>query len=132
MSEHIPKELRYTDSHEWIRVEDRMATIGITDYAQRQLGDLTFIELPEEGDTVAAGDEIAVVESVKAASDVYAPLGGKVSEINPRVVEEPSVVNEDPFGEGWFFKIEMEHPEEADDLLDPDAYEDLVPEEDEA
>ncbi len=127
MSEMIPKELNYTDSHEWVRIEGDTATIGITDYAQRQLGDLTFIELPEAEDIVASGDEIAVVESVKAASDIFAPLTGTVTEINAQAMDEPALVNEDPYGDGWLFKIKMDNPLEADELLDADAYEELIP-----
>lgn len=129
MSDHIPKDVYYTPSHEWVRIQGGMATVGITDYAQHQLGDLTFIELPETGDTVATGDEICVVESVKAASDIYAPVGGVITETNARVVEDPSLVNEDPYGEGWLFKIEMEDAAEVNELMGADAYEELVPEE---
>lgn len=129
MSEHIPRDLHYTASHEWVRVKGTVATVGITDYAQHQLGDLTFVELPEPGDSVASGDEIAVVESVKAASDIYAPVGGTVQAVNTDMLDDPSPINSDPFGDGWLFKIEMESPEEAEDLLTPDAYEGLIPEE---
>ena len=129
MSEHVPRDLRYTASHEWVRVEGAIATVGITDYAQQQLGDLTFVELPESGDEVASGDEIAVVESVKAASDIYAPVSGKIQAVNTPLLDDPAPINADSFGDGWLFKIEMESPEEADDLLTPDAYEGLIPDE---
>ncbi len=125
----IPRDFRFTSSHEWVRIRNNIATVGITDYAQNQLSDLTFIELPAVDDEVSASDEVAVVESVKAASDVYAPVSGRVVEINTRVVEQPDIVNRDPYGEGWLFKIEMSHPEEIDDLMDADQYEESLPEE---
>jgi glycine cleavage system H protein len=124
----IPRDLRFTSSHEWVRIRNNIATVGITDYAQAQLSDLTFIELPAVDDVLSASDEAAVVESVKAASDVYAPVSGRVIEINTRVVEQPDIVNRDPFGEGWLFKLEMSDPEEADDLMDADQYEEMLPE----
>ncbi len=125
----IPRDLRYTSSHEWVRVRGRVATVGITDYAQAELSDLTFIELPAVDDEVSVSDEVAVVESVKAASDVYAPVSGRVTEINTRVVEQPDIVNRDPYGEGWLFKIEMSDPSEIEDLMDADQYEESLPEE---
>lgn len=125
----IPRDLRYTTSHEWVRLRGKIATVGITDFAQAQLSDLTFVELPAKGDTLSASDEAAVVESVKAASDVYAPLSGTVVEINERVVEHPELINNDPYGEGWLFKIEVSDPAEVEDLLDADQYEETLPEE---
>jgi glycine cleavage system H protein len=125
----IPKELRYTATHEWVRIKGKMATVGITDFAQKQLSDLTFVELPGVDDDVSASDEVAVVESVKAASDIYAPVSGRVVDVNRRAVEEPELVNKDPYGEGWLFRIEMSDASEAADLLDADQYEEHLPEE---
>jgi glycine cleavage system H protein len=120
MSE-IPKDLSYTKTHEWIDYDgDGTCTVGITDYAQSSLGDLVFVELPETGTKVGAGDAIAVVESVKAASDIYAPLDGE---------DSPELVNEDPFGEGWLFKINVSDPDAVENLLDADTYEGIVEDE---
>lgn len=99
-------ETRYTKDHEWVRLDGAVATVGITEYAQQALGDLVFVDLPEPGRTVAPGDTCAVVESVKAASDIYAPVAGRVAEVNRAIVEDPSLVNRDPDGEGWFFRLE--------------------------
>ncbi|SDH81962.1 glycine cleavage system H protein [Roseospirillum parvum] len=115
-------ELRYTEDHEWIRVEGDTATVGISAYAQEQMGDVVFVELPEPGRALAQGDEAAVVESVKAASEVYSPLTGEVSEANPALEETPGLVNEDPTGEGWLFKLKMAEPAEAEGLMDAEAY----------
>ena len=112
----------YTQEHEWIRVEGDSATVGITDFAQGQLGDVVFVEIPEAGRQVSKGGEAAVVESVKAASDVYAPVSGEVIEGNQAVVDEPSLVNTDPEGEGWFFRLRLSDPSELDGLLDAEAY----------
>lgn len=124
-----PRELRYTKTHEWVRTDGNIATVGITDFAQEQLGDLTYVELPEPGDTFAAQDEVAVVESVKAASDIYAPVSGTVKDVNTTVTEQPDLLNSDPFGAGWLFSIEMTDPSEADALMDADAYEESLPDE---
>ena len=105
----LPQELYYTKSHEWILIEDNTATIGITDFAQHQLSDLTFVELPEIGIQVSSGDEVAVVESVKAAADVYAPISGEIVDINNSLEDDPETVNRDAFGEGWIFKISIIH-----------------------
>lgn len=119
----IPNELKYVASHEWIREEgEGVVTIGITEHAQDLLGDVVFVELPEVGDTVSAGDDAGVVESVKAASDVYAPLSGEVVEINEALEDAPELVNSDPYGDGWFFKLKLTDPAELDDLLDADGY----------
>lgn len=129
MSE-IPKDLSYTKSHEWIAVDgDGTCTVGISDHAQSSLGDLVFVELPEVGAKVSAGDAVAVVESVKAASDIYAPLAGEIAEINEQLEDSPELVNEDPFGEGWLFKINLSDPDAVEDLLDADAYEAIVADE---
>lgn len=125
----IPRDLRYTASHEWVRIRGKSATVGITDFAQAQLSDLTYVELPAVDDELSASDEAAVVESVKAASDVYAPLSGRVTEINERAIENPEIVNNDPYGEGWLFKLEISDPSEIEDLLDADRYEETLPEE---
>jgi len=117
----IPDDLKYTTSHEWARLnDDGTVTVGITDYAQGQLGDMVFVEFPEIGNTIIAGSECAVVESVKAASDVYCPVTGEVLEVNEALTDSPELVNQDPYGEGWLFRLQ---PSEAlDDLLDAEAY----------
>lgn len=116
-------EIKFSKSHEWVRVEsDDTATVGITDYAQQQLGDLVFVELPETGHQVTKGDEVVVIESVKAAADVKAPVGGTVIEVNQTLADEPVKVNEDPLGEGWFFKLTIADPGELKGLMDEAAY----------
>ena len=119
-------ELRFTKDHEWVRQDGDAATIGITEHAQNALGDVVFVDLPEAGREVAAGEAIAVVESVKAASDVYAPIAGRVVEVNSALAEDPGLVNRDPAGEGWFFKVEPADAGEVAALLDADAYAALV------
>ena len=114
--------VHYTEEHEWIRVEGDTATVGITDFAQSQLGDIVFVELPEAGRQVSKGGEAAVVESVKAASDVYAPVTGEVVEANQALSDDPSLVNTDPQGEGWFFRLRLSDTSELDGLMDADAY----------
>ncbi|MBU6165811.1 MAG: glycine cleavage system protein GcvH [Alphaproteobacteria bacterium] len=116
----------YTQEHEWIDVAGDTATVGITDYAQGQLGDVVFVDLPEAGTTVAKGGEAAVVESVKAASDVYAPVSGTVIEANPALVEDPALVNNAPEGDGWFFRLTLSDPAELDGLMDKAAYDAFV------
>ena len=118
----IPTDLKYASSHEWVSVEGDTAIIGISDHAQDELTELVFIELPEIGRELAAGDPCAVVESVKTASDIYAPVSGRVIETNDALDTEPGTVNEDPYGDGWFFKIRLANPKELDDLLSPDDY----------
>ncbi len=119
----VPSELKYVSSHEWIRDEgDGIVTIGITDHAQDLLGDVVFVELPDVGAEVSAGDDAGVVESVKAASDLYAPLSGTVCEINEDLEDSPESVNSDPYGDGWFFKLKLSDLDELDDLLDADDY----------
>jgi glycine cleavage system H protein len=112
----------YTEEHEWVRVEGDTATVGVTDFAQGQLGDIVFVELPEAGRQVTKGGEAAVVESVKAASDVYAPVTGEVTEANQALVDDPSLVNTDPEGEGWFFRLRLSDSSELDGLMDAEAY----------
>jgi glycine cleavage system H protein len=116
----------YTKDHEWIEVDGTSATVGITDYAQGQLGDVVFVELPEPGRAVTAGGEAAVVESVKAASEVYAPVSGNVTESNPALADDPGLVNTAPEGEGWFFRLTLSDPAELSDLMDADAYKAFV------
>jgi len=116
----------FTDEHEWIDVDGDIATVGITDYAQSQLGDIVFVEVPAEGKEFAKGDDAAVVESVKAASDVYAPISGTVIEGNAALEGEPALVNSDPEGDGWFFKLTLSDPSELEDLMDEAAYEAFV------
>ncbi|MDN5862318.1 MAG: glycine cleavage system protein GcvH [Salinisphaera sp.] len=123
MSE-IPAELKFAKTHEWVDVKDgATVVVGISDYAQDALGDLVFVELPEVGDTLAAGDNVAVVESVKAASDIYAPLTGEITAVNEQLADAPELINEDCYGEGWLFKIEPSDDAEFDDLLDAEGYE---------
>lgn len=130
MSE-IPGDLKFLQSHEWARLEDGgIVRVGISEHAQSQLGDLVYVELPTVGDTVQAGNACAVVESVKAASDVYTPVSGTVAEVNESLGDKPETINEDAFGEGWIFAVKISNPEELDALLDPDAYAELLDEED--
>ncbi len=119
-------ELRYSSDHEWVRVEDDIAVVGITDYAQEQLGDVVFVELPEVGASLAKADQAAVVESVKAASELYAPVGGEVTEVNEALADAPEAVNADPLGGGWFFKLRLANAGELDALMDEDAYKAFV------
>ncbi len=116
----------FTEDHEWIAVEGDEATVGITDYAQEQLGDVVFVEVPESGAMLKKGNDAAVVESVKAASDVYAPVSCEVLEGNDALGDEPGLVNSDPEGEGWFFKLRLENKDELDDLMDEAAYKEYV------
>jgi glycine cleavage system H protein len=119
-------EIRFTDQHEWVRVEGGVATIGITDYAQEQLGDVVYVELPEVGKTIAQGEEVAVVESVKAASEVYAPVSGEVAEVNGDLEGAPGGINEDAMGKGWFVKLKLTDPSELSKLMDEDAYKNFI------
>ena len=116
----------FTDEHEWIDVSGDIATVGITEYAQEQLGDIVFVELPSEGKSFAKGDDVAVVESVKAASDIYAPASGEVVEVNGALDDEPALVNSDAEDEGWFFKLRLTDPSELDALMDESAYKEFV------
>ena len=118
--------LYFTRDHEWIRVDGDTATVGISDHAQSALGDIVFAEVPEAGKTLAKGQEAAVVESVKAASDVYSPLAGEVVEGNAAVADDPALINRDPEGEGWFFKLKLADPGEVDGLMDEAAYREWV------
>ena len=118
--------LKYSKDHEWVRVEGDIGTVGISDYAQEQLGDVVYVELPEVGRTVAQNEEAAVVESVKAASEVYAPVSGEVLEVNQALEDDPALVNGDATGEGWFLKVRLSAPGELDGLMDEAAYADYV------
>ena len=118
----VPADLRYAKSHEWLRVAGDSGTVGITNHAQHELTDVVFVELPKVGRKVKAGEACAVVESVKTASDIYSPVSGEVVEVNPAVVENPALVNTEPYGGGWFFKLKLSAPEEAAILLSPEQY----------
>ena len=122
----VPTDLSYASSHEWVNVEGDTATIGISDHAQEELTELVFIELPEVGSQLTAGDPCAGVESVKTASDIYAPVSGQVIEINDALDTEPGTVNEDPYGDGWFFKVRLSNPDEINDLLSDEEYAEQV------
>jgi glycine cleavage system H protein len=126
----IPSDLRYMSSHEWVRVDaDGTAYVGITDHAQNAMGDLVYVELPEVGDTLAAGDEVGVVESVKAASDIYSPVSGEIIAINEALNDNPEQVNSDPFGDGWLYRIKMSDPGELEDLMSAEEYAEQLEEE---
>lgn len=118
----IPSDLRFCPSHEWLRLNGDIATVGISDHAQEELTDVVFVELPQVGRAVDAGDPTAVVESVKAASDIYAPVGGEVIEVNPEVEADPSLVNTDPYGKGWIFKLRIKNAADLDELMDASGY----------
>jgi len=124
----IPKDLKYTKTHEWATIRGETAVVGITDFAQQKLTDVVFIELPELGREVRAGDDCAVVESVKAASDIYTPLSGKIVKVNDRLNDEPQLLNSDPYGEGWVFEIEPTDLSELDNLMSADEYAKIVEE----
>ena len=121
--------VKYTREHEWINIEDDVATVGITFYAQEQLGDVVFVDLPEPGQLCDQGSEVAVVESVKAASDIYAPVTGQIIESNAALSDRPELINEDPENDGWFFKLQLSDPEELEDLMDEADYQNFVQEE---
>jgi glycine cleavage system H protein len=125
----LPQGLSYVSSHEWIRNEgDGIVTIGVTDFAQEQLGDVVFVELPEVGTELVSEDEFGVIESVKAASDLFAPVSGEVVAVNERLDDDPELVNLDPYGEAWLLQLRLSHPEELEHLLDADAYSELCEE----
>jgi glycine cleavage system H protein len=125
----IPSDLKYTKNHEWVRAEGNIATVGITDYAQEELGDIVNVELPSEGDTVQKDEPLGAVESVKASSEVFSPISGKVLEVNEPLTDSPETINEEPYDEGWMVRIEMSTPSELDALLNAAAYQALVQEE---
>jgi len=122
----IPADLRYTKDHEWVRIEGDNATVGITEFAQEELGEIVFVELPEVGQELQKGETLCVVESTKAASDVYAPVSGKVTEVNSTLSESPDGVNSSPYGDGWMVKLELADPDDVSSLLDSDQYEQIV------
>lgn len=125
----VPNELKFTESHEWVYIEDDIAVVGITDYAQTLLGELVYVELPDVGDVISQYEDCAVVESVKAASDVYCPLLGEIIEVNERLADEPDLVNTAPYTDGWMFKIQFDKPEQINELLTAEQYQKLVAEE---
>lgn len=126
MSFEVPADLYYVASHEWVAPEDDTARVGITDFAQDELGEVVFVDLPEAGDTIAAEAPFGVVESIKAVSDLYAPIAGEVVAVNDRLFDEPELVNEDPYGEGWMIVIEPDDPEPYEALLDAEEYRDQI------
>jgi glycine cleavage system H protein len=122
----IPEDLRYLDSHEWVRVDGNTGRIGITDFAQDELGDVVFVDLPGEGEDVEAGADFGVVESIKAVSDVYTPVSGTVTAVNDALEAQPELLNDDPYGEGWLIEVDLADESELDELLDADAYADQI------
>lgn len=126
----IPKELIYTKEHEWLKVDGDIATVGVTDHAQEQLGDVVYVELPEIGESFDTGEAMGVVESTKAASDVFMPIKGEISEVNEDLPDQPESVNNDPYGEGWLVKIKIDDKSELDELLKPEDYEKYLSESD--
>ena len=118
----VPQDLKYAETHEWLRLDGETATVGITDHAQEELTDIVYVELPKVGTLVAAKQPVAVVESVKAASDIYSPIGGTITEINPALADNPALVNTDPYGDGWLYRIRIEAGEDLEQLKDPAAY----------
>lgn len=127
----FPEDLKYSKEHEWVRVNGNVATIGVSDYAQDQLGEIVFVELPDEGEEFEKDDAFGVVESVKSVNDVYAPLSGRIIEVNDPVVDSPEIVNEDPYGEGWLVKIELSNLKEMGELMSAKDYEAYIKEESE-
>ncbi|MBI5588060.1 MAG: glycine cleavage system protein GcvH [Deltaproteobacteria bacterium] len=125
----FPKDLKYTKEHEWVKVEGNIATVGITDYAQDSLGDVVYVELPQEGGTVTKHEPFGVVESVKAVSDLYSPLSGSVTEVNDAIIDSPEAINEDPYGDAWMIKVEVGNDSELGDLLTAEEYQKFIEEE---
>ncbi len=126
-----PPGLKYSKEHEWVFTEDEIATVGISDYAQEKLGEIVLVELPAVGDSVSKDDPFGVVESVKAVTDIYAPVSGAVVAINQDLAENPEAVNEDPYGDGWLIKVKLSDPADLEDLMDGDEYEEMIEEDDE-
>lgn len=122
----IPEDLKYTKDHEWARIEGDVVTIGITDYAQSELGDIVYVELPEVGNQTTQGESFGTIEAVKAVSDLFAPLSGEVIEVNTALTDQPEIINKDPYGEGWIIKIKISNPSEVDKLLNKEQYEELI------
>jgi len=127
----FPEDLKFSKEHEWVRVTGNIATIGVSDYAQDQLGEVVFVELPDEGEEFEKDDAFGVIESVKSVNDIYAPLSGRIVEVNDPVVDSPEIVNEDPYGEGWLVKIEISDPKELSELMSAKDYEAYIKEESE-
>jgi glycine cleavage system H protein len=125
----FPQELKYSKEHEWIKVESNTVTIGITDYAQDSLGDVVYVELPQEGTAMVKGETFGVIESVKAVSDLYSPVSGSIVEVNDSIIDNPEAVNEEPYGDAWMLKVELSSPEELDELLASDDYQQYIEEE---
>lgn len=125
----VPGELKYTKEHEWVKVDGQTATIGITDYAQGELGDVVFVELPDIGSEVSQGDTFGTIEAVKAVSELYSPVNGKVTEVNTALDDDPMVVNRDPYGDGWMMKVELTDTAQLEQLLAPDGYKELLSQE---
>jgi glycine cleavage system H protein len=121
-----PENLKYSKDHEWVKLEGNIATVGISFYAQEELGDIVYVDLPEIGKTVKQNDVLAVIESVKSASDVYSPISGKVIEVNEKLKEKPEIINEDPYNEGWIAKLEISNPNELDTLMNAEEYKKLI------
>ncbi|MGD9977252.1 MAG: glycine cleavage system protein GcvH [Bacteroidales bacterium] len=124
----VPSNLKYTKDHEWIKVEGDVAIVGVTDFAQSQLGDIVFIEIETVGETLDKEEVFGTIEAVKTVSDMFMPVGGEVLEVNPRVTEQPDVANKDPYGEGWMIKVKITNPAELNELLTPDQYKDIISE----
>ncbi|MEN8152725.1 MAG: glycine cleavage system protein GcvH [Acidobacteriota bacterium] len=120
------KNLKFTNDHEWIRVDGTVATIGVSDYAQKELGDVVYIELPQVGDTFSKGDACSNIESVKAVNDIYTPLSGEITEVNESLEDKPESINQSPYEDGWIFKIRIDNSEELDDLMSSDKYEEYL------
>lgn len=118
----VPSNLKYTKDHEWIKVDGDVATVGVTDFAQSQLGDIVFIEIETVGETLAKEEVFGTIEAVKTVSDMFMPVGGEVLEVNPKISEQPDVVNKDPYGDGWMIKVKLSNPAEVNELLSPDQY----------
>ncbi len=125
----FPKDLKYTKEHEWVKVEKNQAIIGITDYAQDSLGEVVYVELPQEGNQVTKSEPFGVVESVKAVSDLYAPLSGSVAEVNDAIIDTPEAINEDPYGDAWLIKVELSNKDEIGELMSADEYVKFIEEE---
>ncbi len=122
----IPSHLKYTTDHEWVSIEDGVATIGITDFAQGELGDIVFLEFPEIEDSFETGETFGTIEAVKTVADLFMPVSGEITEINEELDNDPAKVNSDPYGEGWIIKIQIANPDDADELMSPKAYEDII------
>ena len=120
------KDFKFTKEHEWVKVEGDIAVVGITDYAQKELGDVVYVELPEVGNTYEKDEACSNIESVKAVSDIYAPVSGEITEVNEALEDNPEIVNKDPYGEGWLFKLKLENPDELEELMNADAYDEYV------